>query len=222
MILWNQHDYDHVFFITLSQLTSCLSRMDASKWSMIVFWNEGSSVRKIGTPDVGLDYTDQPVPSDPSGPPPLPLQGETPPGVPPGYQDPYVPDQPPEDGGDPSGSGPSHPPGGAPQVSIHHNPDIDSDEELPLDMTGHDDYPPPPPGGVQIGGNTVPIVPDDADEELLMDVSGSPGPPPDTPGSGAIAPIPGPSLPPPQVMYPYGPGSPGPGGGGGALLGFNT
>ena len=37
VILWNLKDYDHVFFVTLSQLVPCLKDMSADHWSMIVF-----------------------------------------------------------------------------------------------------------------------------------------------------------------------------------------
>ena len=39
--------------------------MSADHWSMIVFWNESSSKRPSPKPDVGLDYTDEPVPLPP-------------------------------------------------------------------------------------------------------------------------------------------------------------
>ena len=65
VILWNLKDYDHVFFVTLSQLVPCLKDMSADHWSMIVFWNESSSKRLSSKPDVGLDYTDEPVPLPP-------------------------------------------------------------------------------------------------------------------------------------------------------------
>ena len=61
VILWNPNDYDHVFFVTLSQLIPCLKQMNADHWSMIVFWSEGSRTRPPTSPDVGLDYTDEPV-----------------------------------------------------------------------------------------------------------------------------------------------------------------
>ena len=60
VILWNPNDYDHVFFVTLSQLIPCLKQMKADHWTMIVFWNEGSESRPSTGPDVGLDYTDEP------------------------------------------------------------------------------------------------------------------------------------------------------------------
>ena len=94
-ILWNLNDYDHIFFVTLSQLLPCLKDMSADHWSMIVFWNESSSKRPSPKPDVGLDYTDEPVPL----PPPTGSPEDSPENGgydgmqgPPGYQDPDVPD----------------------------------------------------------------------------------------------------------------------------------
>ena len=72
VILWNHHDHDHVFFLTLSQLIPCMEDMSASRWSLIVFWNEGEAVAKNKGPDVGLDYTDQPVPVPDTPMPPQP------------------------------------------------------------------------------------------------------------------------------------------------------
>ena len=93
VILWNPNDYDHVFFVTLSQLITCLKQMNADHWSMIVFWSEGSRTRPSTCPDVGLDYTDEPVPLPP---PNVPQDGtgndDDMPG-PSGYQDPVVPDE---------------------------------------------------------------------------------------------------------------------------------
>ena len=94
-ILWNLKDYDHVFFVTLSQLVPCLKDMSADHWSMIVFWNESSSKKPSSKPDVGLDYTDEPVPL----PPPTWTLEDSPgnggddgmQGTP-GYQDPDAPD----------------------------------------------------------------------------------------------------------------------------------
>ena len=74
VILWNPNDYDHVFFVTLSQLIPCLKQMNADHWSMIVFWSEGSRTRPSTSPDVGLDYTDEPVPLPPPNVPP-PMDG---------------------------------------------------------------------------------------------------------------------------------------------------
>ena len=95
VILWNPNDYDHVFFVTLSQLIPCLKQMNADHWSMIVFWSEGSRTRPSTSPDVGLDYTDEPVPLPPPNVPP-PMDGtgndDDMPG-PSGYQDPVVPDE---------------------------------------------------------------------------------------------------------------------------------
>ena len=48
VILWNLKDYDHVFFVTLSQLVPCLKDMSADHWSVIVFWNESSSKKLYG------------------------------------------------------------------------------------------------------------------------------------------------------------------------------
>ena len=103
VILWNPGDYDHVFFVTLSQLIPCLKQMKADRWSMIVFWNEGSGSRPSTGPDVGLDYTDEAVPlPPPSAPPPQDGAGDDDdmPG-PSGYQDPVVPDETDDPGDDP-------------------------------------------------------------------------------------------------------------------------
>ena len=92
VILWNPNDYDHVFFVILSQLIPCLKQMNADHWSMIVFWSEGSRTRPSTGPDVGLDYTDNPVPLPPPNVPP-PQHGagndDDMPG-PSGYQDPVI------------------------------------------------------------------------------------------------------------------------------------
>ena len=90
VILWNPNDYDHVFFVTLSQLIPCLKQMRADHWSMIVFWSESTVTRPLTSPNVGLDYTDEPVPlPPPSAPPPQDGAGNDDdiPG-PSGYQDP--------------------------------------------------------------------------------------------------------------------------------------
>ena len=95
VVLWNPNDYDHVFFVTLSQLIPCLKQMNADHWSMIVFWSEASRTRPSTGPDVGLDYTDEPVPLPPPNV-PAPQDGtgndDDMPG-PSGYQDPVVPDE---------------------------------------------------------------------------------------------------------------------------------
>ena len=110
--------------------------MSADHWSMIVFWNESSPKKPSSKPDVGLDYTDEPVPLPPPAWPPEDspgnggddgMQG------PPGYQDPDVPhagmpgddDDAPDLGGTGSGGLPPAPrtpgyPGGQP-------PDLPSD-----------------------------------------------------------------------------------------------
>ena len=95
VILWKPNDYDHVFFVTLSQLIPCLKQKNADHGSMIVFWSEGSRTRPSTSPDVGLDYTDEPVPlPSPNVPPPMDGTGndDDMPG-PSGYQDPVVPDE---------------------------------------------------------------------------------------------------------------------------------
>ena len=51
VILWNLEDYDHVFFVTLSQLLPCLKDMSADHWSMIISWNESSSKKPSSKPD---------------------------------------------------------------------------------------------------------------------------------------------------------------------------
>ena len=95
VVLWNPNDYDHVFFVTLSQLIPCLKQMNADHWSMIVFWSEASRTRPSTGPDVGLDYTDEPVPLPPPNVPPQQDgtgNDDDMPG-PSGYQDPVVPDE---------------------------------------------------------------------------------------------------------------------------------
>ena len=95
---------------------------------MIVFWSEGSRTRPPTSPDVGLDYTDEPVPLPPPNEPP-PQDGtgndDDMPG-PSGYQDPVVPDEnmPYDDPGDDSpnlggnGGGPFGPGPGPPEVTL--------------------------------------------------------------------------------------------------------
>ena len=63
VILWQKGDMDHVFFLTMAQLLPCLQDMQATNWSMIVFWNESSGSHPRRGPDVGLDFTDQPAPA---------------------------------------------------------------------------------------------------------------------------------------------------------------
>ena len=124
VVLWNPNDYDHVFFVTLSQLVPCLKQMNADHWSMIVFWSQGTRTRPSTSPDVGLDYTDEPVPLPPPDVPPQTNgtgnDDDTP--GPSGYQDPVVPDEgmPYDDPGDDSpdlggtGGGPFGPGPGPP------------------------------------------------------------------------------------------------------------
>ena len=91
---------------------------------MIVFWSEGARTRPSTGPDVGLDYTDEPVPFPPPNVPPLQdgtSNDDDMPG-PLGYQDPVVPDEsmPYDDPGDDSpdlggtGGGPFGPGPGPP------------------------------------------------------------------------------------------------------------
>ena len=137
-IFWNPNNYDHIFFVTLSQLIPCLKQMNADHWSMIVFWSEGSRTRPRTSPDVGLDYTDEPVPlPPPSGPPPQDGTGndDDMPG-PSGYQDPVVPDEnmPYDDPGDDSpilggnGGGPFGPGSGPSGSQGGNDPDLPSGE----------------------------------------------------------------------------------------------
>ena len=70
VILWNKGDHDHVFFLTMSQLLPCLKDMQATNWSLIVFWSESKGPVARRGPDVGLDFTDQPAPT-PAQPPQL-------------------------------------------------------------------------------------------------------------------------------------------------------
>ena len=183
VILWNPNDYDHVSFVTLSQLIPCLKQMNADHWSMIVFWSEGSRTRPPTSPDVGLDYTDEPVPlPPPNGPPPQDGTGndDDMPG-PSGYQDPVVFDEnmPYDDPGDDSpnlertGGGPFGPGPGPPGNQGGSDPDLPSGEiEFHYGPGGN----PPPhyPGG----GAAVP-VPDDSDSSIELIPDGAYGPSPD-------------------------------------------
>ena len=160
VILWNLKDYDHVFFVTLSQLLPCLKDMSADHWSMIVFWNESSSKKPSSKPDVGLDYTDEPV----SAPSPDVLPGgfsgdggDDGTQGPPGYQDPDVPDD-----GMPSGDDDS------PDLGGNRTPKFSSG-------AGSLDYPGGPP----------PDFPSDG-----IELQYGPGFPPHYPGGGVMAPVP--------------------------------
>ena len=180
VILRNPNDYDHVFFVTLSQLIPCLKQMNAGHWSMIVFWSEGSRTRPPTGPDVGLDYTDEPVPLPPPNVPP-PQDGtgndDDMPG-PSGYQDPVVPDEnmPYDDPGDDSpdlggtGGGPFGPGPGLSGNQGENDPDLPSGEiEFQYGPGGN----PPPhyPGG----GASIP-VPDDSDSSMEVIPDGAYGP----------------------------------------------
>ena len=135
--------------------------MQATNWSLIVFWNESKGPVARRGPDVGLDFTDQPAPA-PAQPPQPPAAGED---VDyPGYDDPQG-DMPVDDedmppptsqqpepdldddpielhtGGDP----PSQPPGGGAQVPVPEGDHDDSDLDMPLDTDGHGGD--QPPGG---------------------------------------------------------------------------
>ena len=163
VILWNPNDYDHVFFVTLSQLIPCLKQMRADHWSMIVFWSESTVTRPLNSPNVGLDYTDEPVPlPPPSAPPPQYGAGNDDdiPG-PSGYQDPYVPDEimphddlgddPPDLGG--TGGGPFGPGPGPSGQPGGQDGDLPSGEiEFQYGPGGN----PPPhyPGG----GSAIPVT----------------------------------------------------------------
>ena len=172
VILWNPNDYDHVFFVTLSQLIPCLKQMNADHWSMIVFWSEGSRTRPPTSPDVGLDYTDEPVPlPPPNGPPPQDGTGnDNDMTGPSGYQDPVVPDEnmPYDDPGDDfpnlggTGGGPFGPGPGPPGNQGGSDPDLPSGEiEFHYGPGG---LPPPHYPG---GGAAVP-VPDDSDSSIEL------------------------------------------------------
>ena len=111
VILWNKGDHDHVFFLTMSQLLPCLKDMQATNWSLIVFWNESKGPVARRGPDVGLNFTDQPAPT-PAQPPQPPAAGEH---VDyPGYDDPHG-DMPVDDEGLP------------PPTSQQPEPDLDDD-----------------------------------------------------------------------------------------------
>eukprot|EP00439_Symbiodinium_sp_Y106_P067746 s1826_g11.t1 len=69
----------------MSQLLPCLKDMQATSWSLIVFWNESKGPIARRGPDAGLDFTDQPAPAPEQ--PPQPPAGEH---VDyPGYDDPH-------------------------------------------------------------------------------------------------------------------------------------
>ena len=180
VILWNPNDHDHVFFVTLSQLIPCLKQMKADHWSMMVFWNEGSGSRPSTGPDVGLDYTDEPVPlPPPSAPPPQHGTGDdddTP--SPSGYQDTVAPDETTlyDDPGDDlggTGGGPLRAGPGPPGNQGGNDADPPSGEiEFQYGPGGN----PPPhyPGG----GVSVP-VPADNDSSMELIPDGTYGPSPD-------------------------------------------
>ena len=137
---------------------------------MIVFWSEGSRTRPSTGPDVGLDYTDEPVPLPPPNVPP-PQDGtgndEDMPG-PSGYQDSMVPDEnmPYDDTGDDSpdlggtGGGPFGP--GPSGNQGENDPDLPSGEiEFQYGPGGNPS--PHYPGG----GAAIP-VPEDSDSSMEL------------------------------------------------------
>ena len=199
VILWNKGDHDHVFFLTMSQLLPCLKDMQATNWSLIVFWNESKGPVARRGPDVGLDFTDQPAPA-PAQPPQPPAAGED---VDyPGYDDPHgdMPvddeDMPPptsqqpepdldddpielHNGGDP----PSQPPGGGALVLVPEGDHDDSDLDMPLDTDGHGGDR-PPGGGPQGPGPGYGPSPDEPPISMeYHDESPCPGGPPGAPGA---------------------------------------
>ena len=203
VILWNLKDYDHVVFVTLSQLVPCLKDMSADHWSMIVFWNESSSKKPSSKPDVGLDYTDEPVPL----PPPTWTLEDSPKNGgddgmqgPPGYQDPDVDvgtpgddDDTPHLGGTGSGCLPLAP--GAPDYPGHQLPPDFSSDGIELQY-GHGGFPPHYPNfgsgtrsdDAEPAAVAVPNEGDDDDDHppYPMEVHVEPPPPggpPDAPGA---------------------------------------
>ena len=164
VILWNKGDYDHVFFVTMSQLLPCLKDMKPDTWSMIVFWSEsGRYVRRTG-PDVGLDFTDQPVPA-------YDENGDD--GTYPGYDDPVTDEMPVDDEDMPppvpvgsdldnapvelqvGGGPPPHPPGGGSSVPVPGGDAADPDLD---DFESEDHGPSPPPRGGPSGQDLVIIL----------------------------------------------------------------
>ena len=119
----------------MSQLLPCLKDMQATSWSLIVFWNESKGPVARRGPDVGLDFTDQPAPA-PAQPPQPPAAGED---VDyPGYDDPRG-DMPVDDEDMP------------PPTSQQPEPDLDTD---PIELHNGGDPPSQPPGG----GAQVPVL----------------------------------------------------------------
>ena len=191
VILWNQHDHDHVFFLTLSQLIPCMGDMSASRWSLIVFWNEGEAVAKNKGPDVGLDYTDQPVPVPDIPMPPQPGHDAPDEGNYPGYEDPHTGEMPVDDE-----DMPNMPPGNPSQ-----EPDLD-DDPIQYDTSGH---PPPPPGGGSSGIEpvSVPNLEDEMPTPMEMhNEAPPPGGPPDAPGAAPQFSNPDQVLVPPIALQP--------------------
>ena len=147
--------------------------MKADHWSMVVFWNEGSMAKPSVGPDVGLDYTDEPVPPPPPGPS--------------GYQDPVVLDDDMlQDGNGSSRSGrtrggPLGPGPGPPYDPGGDSPDLPSGD-IDFQHTPGGNPPPHYPGG----GASVP-VPDDSDSSMELTPDQGfyirRGGPPDAPGA---------------------------------------
>ena len=225
VILWSKGDHDHVFFLTMSQLLPCLKDMQATNWSLIVFWNESKGPAARRGPGVGLDFTDQPA-STPAQPPQPPTAGED---VDyPGYDDPHgdTPvddeDMPPPTSQQPEpdldddpvelhtgGGPPSQPPGGGAQVPVPGGDHDDSDLEMPLDSEGHGGDQ-PPGGGPQGPGPGYGPSPDEPPMSMeyhdesppLGGFPGAPGAVPQfaNPDQVLSPPIPWPA-PPSQINY---------------------
>ena len=170
----------------MSQLLPCLKDMQATSWSLIVFWNESKGPIARRGPDVGLDFTDQPAPA-PEQPLQPPAAGED---VDyPGYDDPQG-DMPVDDEDMP------------PPASQQPEPDLDDN---PIELHTGDDPPFQPPGG----GAQVPApegAHDDSDLEMPLDSDDHGG------GPHGAGPGYGPSPDEPPVSMEYHDESPPPGG----------
>ena len=150
---------------------------------MIIFWSEDLVSRPSIVPNMGLDYTDEPVPLPPPNVPP-PQDGigndDDMPG-PSDYQDPYIPDEimpyddpgddPPDLGG--TGGGPFGPGPGPPGHQGGNDSDLPSGE---IDFQyGYGGNPPPYYPG---GGSAIPVS-DDNDSSMELIPDGAYGPSPD-------------------------------------------
>ena len=134
LLIWKPGDYDHVYFMFVSQLYPHHEQFKIHEWSMIVFSREttGAIKRRVADP---------------------PVQG----GTPPNGDDPIHPDQhgdvPPNDDEMLSGDEPDDPLDDDNQPDYNTGPDPDDDDDQEYIIP--DDYgPPPPDDDTGLGGNT--------------------------------------------------------------------